>query len=77
MNYAEQLKEMQFSLKEILTLITIRRKFSFLQDQDMESYLKIFHRQQDILKQQLKETYEQEELLQKLADDMNGIISGS
>jgi DNA-binding transcriptional MerR regulator len=63
MDYAVELQQMHFSLKDILEVITLYRKFSAFQPQDMQHLIEIFSKQRQSLQKEMDETYEQEKLL--------------
>ncbi len=70
MDYITRLQQMLFPLKEILALITMRRKFTVLQGSDRQNLIRIIEKQKTDLAKQLEETFEQEKLLNKLMKEI-------
>lgn len=66
MEFVEKLKEMKFSLNDILSLITMKRKFSIFREADFKNCLTILLKHKEYLECQLEMTYEQEKMLKAL-----------
>ena len=51
-----ELKELQFSLEEIHSLLTLRRKFNLAKKEGADSYLHLLNRQKERLTERLEKT---------------------
>ena len=64
---------MQFPLNEILALITMRRKFTVLKGKDWQNLIHILEKQKKYLSEQIDKTYDQENLLNRLIEELTPI----
>lgn len=71
-----ELKELRFSLEEIHSLLTLRRKFNLAQKEDADSYLRLLHRQKERLTEQLEKARQQEVLLGQIRKELIPSSSG-
>lgn len=71
-----ELKDLRFSLEEIHSLLTLRRKFNLAQKADADSYLHLLHRQRERLTEQLEKARQQEALLEQIRRDLIPSSSG-
>ncbi len=65
-----ELKELQFSLEEIHSLLTLRRKFNLAKKEDADSYLHLLNRQKERLTERLEKTRQQEALLEQIQKEL-------
>lgn len=73
MDYIMELQQMQFPLNEILALITMRRKFTVLQGKDWQNLIHILEKQKKYLSEQIDKTYDQENTLNRLIEELTPI----
>ena len=65
-----ELKELQFSLEEIHSLLTLRRKFNLAKKEDADSYLHLLNRQKERLTERLEKTIQQAALLEQIQKEL-------
>ena len=65
-----ELKELQFSLEEIHSLLTLRRKFNLAKKEGADSYLHLLNRQKERLTERLEKTKQQEALLEQIQKEL-------
>ena len=71
-----ELKELQFSLEEIHSLLTLRRKFNLAKKEGADSYLHLLNRQKERLTERLEKTRQQEALFAQIQKELISSTSG-